>query len=85
MKTIATAAALMMLTATAWADEPKHQEQAANDEPIVLSEAEMDTVSAGSASTFMFNPETITRTWNTNSTSDRVFDAEGTYQLVRYF
>ena len=84
MKTIATAAVFFALTATAWADE--QDSNAANaDEPIVLSEAEMDTVSAGSASTFMFNPETVTRTRNSNSTSDRVFDAEGTYQLARYF
>ena len=37
MKTIATAAALIVMTATAWADEP-----------IELSDAELDGVTAGS-------------------------------------
>ena len=48
MKTIATAAAaaaIMIMSATAWADEPKDQEQATT-EPIVLSETEMDGVTA---------------------------------------
>ena len=47
MKTIATAAAIMIMSGTAWAGEPKDQEQAATDEPIVLSEAEMDGITAG--------------------------------------
>jgi hypothetical protein len=54
MKTIATAAVLMMLTVSAWADEAETKQ--ANDpantnEPIVLSEAEMDGVTAGAAIT----------------------------------
>jgi len=46
MKTIATAALFLTLTASAWADEPKGKQPALNDEPIVLSEAEMDGVTA---------------------------------------
>lgn len=48
MKIIATAAVLMMMAAPTWADEAA--KNAANtNEPIMLSEAEMDTVTAGYA------------------------------------
>lgn len=52
MKTIATAAVFLALTATAWADEPEttqRNDPAKTNEPIVLSEAEMDAVSAAGA------------------------------------
>ena len=50
MKTIAIVAVSVMLSASAWADEASNE--LANDpanitEPIVLSEAEMDRVTAG--------------------------------------
>lgn len=41
MKTIAIVAVLMMLTTTAWADEQDNKPATA-DEPIVLSDVEMD-------------------------------------------
>ena len=48
MKTIATtAAALMMLTTASWADDTK--QQTAADEPIVLSDVEMDGITAGNS------------------------------------
>ena len=44
MRTIATtAAAFMFLSASAWADEPQNMPA---DEPILLSEAEMDEITA---------------------------------------
>ena len=48
MKAIATAVAFVMLTATAWADEQDGTSAAAQN-PIVLSEAEMDGITAGAA------------------------------------
>ena len=46
MKTIATASIFVILTASAWADEPENKQ---TDEPILLSEAEMDEVTAGAS------------------------------------
>ena len=47
MKTIATAAVFLTLTASAWADEAESKKSSPAIEPIVLSEAEMDGVTAG--------------------------------------
>lgn len=56
MKTIATAAAaIMIMSATAWADEQESKSTTAN-EPIVLSEAEMDEVTAGAVYTVWWLP-----------------------------
>ena len=55
MKTIATTVVLMMLAVPAWANEPANKqanERATTKEPIVLSEAEMDTISAGQGYTY---------------------------------
>ena len=47
MKTIITAAFLVALTAPAWASEPMDKQSTFPDEPVVLSEVEMDGVTAG--------------------------------------
>ena len=50
MKTIATAAVFLTLTASAWANEPESgqpNDLAISNEPIVLSEVQMDGVTAG--------------------------------------
>ena len=61
MRTIATAAAaIMFLSATAWADEPAKNETndpAISDEPIVLSQSEMDGVTAGVGRTIVRSPQ----------------------------
>lgn len=52
MKTIAAAAFFLTLTASAWADEPETiptNNPAASNEPILLSAAEMDDVTAGAS------------------------------------
>ena len=46
MKTIATAAAVLMLSAPAWADEPERKSTPV-EAPIVLSEVEMGGITAG--------------------------------------
>lgn len=53
MKTIATAAVFLTLAASAWAEEPasmQASDPANTNEPIILSEAEMDGVTAGGVS-----------------------------------
>jgi len=76
MKTIAAAAAVVIaLTATAWADEPEQTQfellkQAG--EPIVLSETEMDGVTAGRhAQAAYLNSLDADISYNTSSSANR--------------
>lgn len=53
MKTLATAVAFLALTATAWAEEPEQAQFELlkdADEPFVLSELQLDGVTAGGTS-----------------------------------
>ena len=70
MKTIATAAVLMMLSVPTWAEEQASREanEPANaNEPIVLSEAEMDGVTGAQGALYLLflNPSNS----NTTATS----------------
>lgn len=85
MKTIATAALFLTLTVSAWADEPERAQFELlkhAGEPIVLSEAEMDGVTAGDRVLFNYHHFS-----NSNAVADvgRTFDAEIGVQLVHSF
>ena len=84
MRSIAAAAVFSLLTATAWADELKGK-SATTDEPIVLSEEELDAVSAGRASGVLFNSQMATRTQSTNDAAGRMFDSEFGPQWTRSY
>lgn len=87
MKTIATAALLMMLAVPAWAaDAEKETNDTVNTNvSIVLSEAEMDGVSAGG--TTVAGGDRVFNFSDNNSPfpQDRFFDAELGLELIRRY
>ena len=80
MKTIATAALFLTLTASAWADEPESKQaikSASSNEPIVLSEAEMDEVTAGDRRKAMLQDIAILS--GGGNTSTYTYDTSGNF------